>query len=161
MFRRCRRGQTVLALALSLAATLSACSRRDSTPAPAAETPSSVENTQDAEPADVLKASATAAGVRTKYAAYFDNGQLTRITETREPAGNGEYVFYGARLTQYKGAALDSPANIELTFDLHSGVAGNAAALADGEISAIRNRAELLRSLALSRRSTLSHTSRQ
>lgn len=110
----------------------------------------------------MLKASATAAGVRTKYAAYFEDGQLTRIAEAREPAGNGEYFFHGARLRQYKGAALDSPTNIELTFDLQSGVAarsGNAAAIPDSEIGAIRNRAELLRSLALSRRSTLSHTS--
>lgn len=160
-----RHPQTTLIASLSLIALLSACSERHPHPPPPAalQTAQPVEN-GNAESRDELRATATVAGVGAQYTAHFDDGQLDRIVENREPAGNGEYVFHGARLTKYQGIALNSPAHVELTFDMQSGVTsrgGDLAALTDAEIGAIRNRAELLRSLALARRSTQSHTAEQ
>lgn len=160
MFRDCRHRQTVLVSSLALIALLSACSERHPQPPPAMQ----ATEHETAESPDAMRVTVTAAGIRTRYAAYFNDDRLERIVESREPAGDGEYVFYGARLMQYKGAALNSPAQIELTFDMQSGIAtrsGNIDALSDAEIGAIRNRAELLRSLALARRSTQSHTAGQ
>jgi len=159
MFRGCRHRQTALVASLGLIALLSACSERHPPP-PATQ---ATEN-ENAESPDAIHATVTAAGIRTQYTAYFDDGQLARIVESREPAGDGEYVFYGARLTQYKGTALNSPAHVELAFDMQSGVTkrgGDLTALTDAEIGAIRNRSELLRSLALARRSTRSHVAEQ
>lgn len=165
MFRDCRPRQTALISSLGLIALLSACSERPPQPPPPTAPPATqIAENKNSESPDAVRATVTAAGVRTQYTAYFDNGQLDRIVENREPRGDGEYVFHGARLAQYKGAALSSPAHIELTFDMQSGVAtrgGDLAALTDAQIGAIRNRAELLRSLALARRSTQSHTAEQ
>lgn len=165
MFRGCRHRQTALISSLGLIALLSACSQRHSqTPPPAALPATQAAENKNTESPNTLRATVTAAGIPTQYTAYFDSGQLDRIVESREPVGDGEYVFHGARLTQYQGAALSSPSHIELTFDMQSGVAtrgGDLAALTDAEIGAIRNRAELLRSLALARRSTQSHAAEQ
>lgn len=156
-------------LALIAAITLSSCSERSS-PAPAAQANAATEAATApdlaADPQDTVKASAAPGGVPTAYVAYFDAGQLKRITETRKPEGadtaNGEYVFYGARLTQYRGASLNSGASIELNFDMQGALtSANTSAgdpLGDEEVGAIRNRAQLLRSAALARRSTQSHT---
>jgi len=165
MFRdRCHR-QTALIWSLGLIALLSACSERSPQPPPPTAPPATqADEDKNSESPDAVRATATTAGVRTQYTAYFDNGQLDRIVESREPIGDGEYVFHGARLTQYKGTALNSPTHIELTFDMQSGVAtrgGDLVALTDAEIGAIRNRAELLRSLALARRQTQSHAAEQ
>ncbi len=119
---------------------------------------------ESAQVPDAVRVTVTVGGIRTSYAAHFNDDQLERITESREPAGDGEYVFHGARLMQYEGAALSSPAHIELTFDMQNGVAargGDLSALNEAEIGAIRNRADLLRSLALTRRSTQSHVAQQ
>jgi len=164
MFRGCRHRQTALVAGLGLIALLPACSERHSQPPPPAAPATQAAENQKAESPDVVRATVTAAGIRAQYTAYFDDDQLDRIVESREPTGDGEYVFYGARLTQYKGAALNSPAHIELTFDMQSGVtkrSSDPTALTDMEIGAIRNRAELLRSLALARRSTRSHVAEQ
>lgn len=124
---------------------------------------SAVTDSTDAQ--DALKASASLGGIPAKYVAHFEAGQLTRITETRESAAagaaNGEYVFYGARLTQYRGAALNSNSNIELNFDMQGGLTSSNTSAgtnsSDEEARAIRNRAQLLRSVALARRSTVEH----
>ena len=109
-------------LALIATVTLSSCTERPSS-APPPQSNATTEAATTPDPAvDTVKAHASPGGVPTEYVAYFDAGQLQRISETRQPEGagaaKGEYVFYGARLTQYRGTALNSGASIELSFDL-------------------------------------------
>lgn len=152
------------ALALICLTVINGCSQRQP-PQPAAA--SSQESLPDSatDPQDVVKAEASPGGVPTTYAAYFEAGQLKRITEIRNPGAagyaHGEYVFYGARLVQYRGAALTGGANMELNFDMQGGLtssnAGAGSTIGNEETGAIRNRAHTLRSMALARRSTQSH----
>lgn len=109
---------------------------------------------------DALHVESSVAGVSTSYSVYFDGAQLQRIAEARKPAGTGDYRFHGARLTQYTGTALHSAANIELRFDLQGALITKqqAASVNESEIAEIRNRAQLLRSMALARRATQAHT---
>jgi len=107
-----------------------------------------------------VRAQVNAAGIPTNYAAYFDKDHVQRIGELRkEGSREGEYVFDGARLVQYKGAALGSDATIELTFDMRGALTASVGGADEKEISAIRTRAQLLRSLALARRSSMNHGS--
>lgn len=157
-------------LALIAAVTLSSCTEQPSpTAAPVPPQATSTEAAATAGPAtdprDTVKANASPGGVPTAYVAYFDAEQLQRIAETRKTGGagtaRGEYFFYGARLTQYRGAALNDGSSIELNFDVQGALAasnpGAGKAISDEEVAAIRNRAQLLRSLALARRATQSH----
>ena len=109
---------------------------------------------------DTLRAETKAGGVETSYSAHFDGTHLKRISEVRTPSGGskkqGDYEFNGARLTRYKGAGLLSDAEMELTFDLQGALIESQGAN-DAEVSAIRERASLLRSLALTKRTTQSH----
>ncbi len=110
--------------------------------------------------ADTLRAEVKAGGIDTSYVAHFDGTQIKRISEVRKAgAGNaakGEYEFNGARLMRYQGAALLGAQDIELTFDMQGALVSSGGA-DDAEVSAIRNRASLLRSLALTKRTTQSH----
>lgn len=175
--RRTTPGRAILALIAAI--TLSSCTEQPSpAAAPVARPTVNTEAAAAADPAtdprDTVKANASPGGVPTAYVAYFDAGQLQRITETRKPQGikpqgadaaKGEYVFYGARLTQYRGAALNDGSSggsgIELKFDMQGALtASNPGAgdpISDEEVGAIRNRAQLLRSVALARRATQSH----
>lgn len=152
-------------LALIASVTLSGCTEHPSSaPTPPSNADTAGATTPDPA-ADTVKANASPGGVPTAYVAYFDAGQLQRITETRQPEGagaaRGEYVFYGARLMRYRGAALHNGASIELNFDtqgvLTSSNTNASTPIGDEEVGTIRNRAQLLRSVALARRSTQSH----
>lgn len=161
-------GRAILALVAAI--TLSSCTEQPSPAAapvthPTANTEGAATTDVATDPRDTVKANASPGGVPTAYVAYFDAGQLQRITETRKPqdagAAQGEYVFYGARLTKYRGAALNGGSGIELNFDMQGALtASNPGAgdpISDEEVGAIRNRAQLLRSVALARRATQSH----
>lgn len=146
--------------ALAAIATLSACSER---PAPQPETSSSQPAAELApdqdESQEIVTAEAVAAGVPTTYRAYFKDGQLQHILETRKPDASAKYVFYGARLTQYTGTALGSARNLDVKFDMQGAPLASGTANPDAdELAAIRNRAQLLRSLAQARRSAQMHT---
>lgn len=138
-----------------------ACSDRQSTPVSnAANETAEQEGTSQ----DVIKAALPMGNVAATYRASFEAGQLKRIAEERKPQGaaalRGNYVFYGARLIEYSGAALQSDATLELHFDMQGGLmsaAGSAGKPDEAELSAIRNRAQLLRSHALARKSTRAH----
>ena len=112
------------------------------------------------DPANTLRAEVEAGGMDTAYTAHFDGAQLRRIDEVRRlDAGRttkGTYEFNGARLIQYRGDALRDVASIELRFDMQ-GVLLEAQGANETEVAAIRDRASLLRSLALTRRTTRSH----
>ena len=83
-----------------------------------------------------------------------------RIAEQRGDSRNGEYEFRGARLLHYSGSGLSNAEPIELRFDLQGAL--ELAKSASGtvppeEISAIRERAQLLRSHALAQKNNHDH----
>lgn len=160
MFSTCRGLQTGLILLA-----LGACSKE---PAPAASTPppntplvavlpaahSAAANSR------TVSSRIVATGVAATYEATFEEGERLRIAEQRADSRSGEYEFRGARLLHYSGGGLSSPAAIELDFDLHGAVTlSNAGAgpVPDAEISAVRERAQLLRSHALAQQTTRDH----
>lgn len=111
---------------------------------------------------NVMQADTTAGGIATRYAARFENGQLQQIAEIRRPDGGSAakavYDFYGARLVQYQGTALGLALEIELRFDRQGALVSSSSEKIEGsEIAAIRDRAQLLRNLALAKRSTQQH----
>ena len=155
MFSTCRSLQTGLILLA-----LRACSKE---PAPPQITPlaPAVTPTQ-ASSAHVRKLSSrvTAAGIAATYDATFEAGERLRIAEQRADSRNGEYEFRGARLLHYSGGGLSSPTPIELRFDLQGALQlakSASGTVAPEEISAIRERAQLLRSHALAQKSTQDH----
>ncbi len=100
-------------------------------------------------------------GIAASYRATFSDGQIKSLEETREPtAQTGAYEFLGARLMKYQGAALRSAERIELQFDQQGKIlvnrAGDKAASAE-EISAIRDRAQSLRSHAVAHHDVRGH----
>ena len=69
----------------------------------------------------IVTADGAVGGMRTGYAARFEQDQLTRIVEIRGDGSdevNGDYVFRGARLLQYNGAILNRTGTIALSFDI-------------------------------------------
>jgi hypothetical protein len=154
MFSTCRSLQTGLILLA-----LGACSKQF-TPPPSA--PLVTAPTEVAAPATALKVSSqlNAAGIAAAYDATFEEREQMRIAEQRADARNGEYEFRGARLLHYSGSGLSSAEPIELRFNLQGALelakSGNGTVPPE-EISAIRERAQLLRSHALAQKSTQDH----
>ena len=143
---------------------LAGCSERHATPAASTADESATQPApmlEEDTSQDVIEAALPMGNVAATYRASFEEGQLKRIAEERKPQGatarRGKYVFYGARLIEYSGAALQSDATLELRFDMQGGLMSTADKPDDAELSAIRNRAQLLRSHALARRSTRGH----
>jgi len=163
MFSTCRKQQTATSsmidsarrisslVGLIVLAAIGGCSRQ---PTPAPEEPWISEG-------QVLRAESQAGGIDTSYAAYFDEDQLTRIIEKRRTprASQAEYKFTGARLIAYRGDAITAEqSDVDLSFDMKGAVTHVSKNVDAQEIAAIRNRAQLLRSLALARRSTMQHS---
>ncbi|MET0533727.1 MAG: hypothetical protein ABW171_05835 [Steroidobacter sp.] len=135
--------------------TLVACSKESSPPAAAPSTPLVEQGAADAEPARIeeFRGKFSPGGIEANYVATFSDGRIEKMQETRQPdAGIGAYEFRGARLMKYRGAALKSAASIELEFDQQGKVlvarAGDTEVSMD-EITAIRDRAQSLRSHAV------------
>jgi hypothetical protein len=100
-------------------------------------------------------------GIAASYRATFSDGQIRSLEETREPGTlKGVYEFQGARLMKYQGAALSSAEKIELEFDQRGKVlvsrAGDKEVSAE-ETSAIRDRAQALRSHAVAQHDLRGH----
>lgn len=155
MFRTCRSLQTGLILLA-----LSACSKE---PAPPHVTPlaPAVTPANDAS-ANARKVSSqiTAAGIAATYDATFEKGERLRIAEQRADSRNAEYEFRGARLLHYSGGGLSSADPIELRFDLQGKLElakARSGTVPPEEISAIRERAQLLRSHALAQKINHDH----
>jgi hypothetical protein len=160
MFSTCRSLQTGLILLA-----LGACSKE---PAPAphaplvAAAPQAHDATADATApvSETLTSAITAAGVAATYEATFAAGQLLRIAEQRPDARSGEYEFRGARLLHYSGSGLSTADPVELRFDLQGVLTlskAGAGAVPAEQVSAIRERAQLLRSHALAQKTTRDH----
>ncbi|MBB6094572.1 hypothetical protein HNQ60_003459 [Povalibacter uvarum] len=150
MFSLCRHAPTFIALLIALA-TFAGCSK----PAP--------QRTDDwsLQTGEVVKAHAEIGGIATRYEARFDKeGALTSIIETRTPDARelaGAYTFKGARLLEYKGPTIDGAKDAALTFNLQGALTAGGEGLSPEEIAAVTNRAQLLRSLALTRKTSQGH----
>jgi hypothetical protein len=155
MFSTCRGLQTGLILLA-----LGACSKEPAPPQSAPLAPLVMQTNDAAADARTLSSSITAAGVAATYDATFEDGERLRIAERRADSRNGEYEFRGARLLHYSGGGLSSPDAIELRFSLQGALElakGAAGTIPAEEISAIRERAQLLRSHALAQKTNHDH----
>jgi hypothetical protein len=159
MFSTCRSLQTGLILLA-----LSACSQEPRPPPqPTPSTPLVAATAQAHEAtgdARSLSSHINAAGIPATYEATFGAQQQLRISEQRPDSRNGHYEFRGARLLHYSGSGLSSPDPIELRFDLQGVLTlskAGAGAVPAEEVSAIRERAQLLRSHALAQETTRDH----
>lgn len=134
---------------------VAACSKQSETPQPSAATPLVEQSAADPHPGRIeeLHGKFAPGGIAATYRATFSDGQIKSLEETRE--GNAEsaaYEFLGARLMKYRGAALSSADLIELEFDERGKVLVSRAGdkeVNPEEISAIRDRAQSLRSHAV------------
>ncbi|HKQ16437.1 MAG TPA: hypothetical protein VJT80_23675 [Steroidobacteraceae bacterium] len=155
MFRTCRSLQTGLILLA-----LGACSKE---PAPPPSTPLAPAITPTKTATSNAHASSghiNAAGIAAKYDATFGDAEQLRIVEQRADSRSGEYEFRGARLLHYSGSGLSSAEPIELRFNLQGAVElaqSGAGTVSPQEISAIRERAQLLRSHAVAQKTGHDH----
>jgi hypothetical protein len=161
MFSICRSNQTRGGLACLGVILLGmvACSREQET----AQTGPMVAAQSAAQEGDVLESAITTGGMQATYRATFQDDQLRHIGETRASNGGGEYEFQGARLMSYAGGPLSGAGPIEIQFNLQGGVTMSRAPsgeVSPEEITAIRTRAQLLRSHALAQRATRTHQTR-
>ncbi|HEV8330800.1 MAG TPA: hypothetical protein VGQ22_05245 [Steroidobacteraceae bacterium] len=155
MFSTCRSLQTGLILLV-----LSACSKEAPAPTPGTPLVAAPQTQGTPAPADTLSSHINAAGIAATYAATFGTEQQVRIVEQRADSRNGEYEFRGARLLHYSGNGLSSADPIELRFDLQGVLTlskAGAGAVPAEEVSAIRERAQLLRSHALAQKTSRDH----
>jgi hypothetical protein len=141
---------------------VAACSKESATPA-ASTTPLVEQSAADPQPVRIEEFHGKFApgGIAASYRATFSDGQIKSLEETREPSAQpGAYEFHGARLMKYQGAALGSAEKIELQFDERGkvlvGRAGDKEVTPE-EISAIRDRAQSLRSHAVANREVRGH----
>jgi hypothetical protein len=151
-------------LAITIAASLlaSACSKEPA-PSPTPSTPLVEQRAADPlqKPTEEFRGSFAPGGIAATYRARFSEGKIQSLEETRKAsAQTGTYEFLGARLMKYHGAALNSNDMIELEFDEQGKVrkarAGDNDVSAE-EITAIRDRAQSLRSHAVSQYAVKGH----
>lgn len=142
---------------------LAAACSKEPKPAIAPSTPLVEQNAADPAPgsADEFHGSFAPGGIAATYSAKFNEGKIQSLEETRQATSQtATYEFLGARLMKYSGAALNSSDNIELEFDQQGKVlqasAGDKDVSAE-EIAAIRDRAQSLRSHAVSRYAVKKH----
>lgn len=157
MFSTCRTLQTGLILLA-----LGACSKEPAPPQSASLAPA-IAQTNDATAtahARTFSGRINAAGIEATYEATFEEGERVRIAEQRADSRKGEYQLRGARLLHYSGSGLSSADAIELRFNLQGALElakSDSGTVPPEEISAIRERARLLRSHALAQQTTRDH----
>lgn len=141
---------------------VSACSKE---PAPARAPAAPLVEQSAADPTAVrieeLHGKFAPGGIAASYRATFSDGHIKTLEETRGASAQiGAYEFRGARLMKYRGAAVGSDMNIELQFDVHGKVlvarAGDKEVSTE-EITAIRDRAQSLRSHAVAQHDVRGH----
>ena len=156
MFSTCRGLQTGLILLA-----LGACSKESATTQSAPLTPAIAPTTDAAANSRTLRGRINSAGIAATYEATFAEEERVRIAEQRADSRQGEYELRGARLLHYSGNGLSSADDIELRFSLQGVLelakSGSGGTVSQEEISAIRERAQLLRSHALAQKTTRDH----
>lgn len=142
---------------------LAAGCSKEPTPASAPSPPLVERSAADPVPASTeeFRGSSAPGGIAATYRARFKEGKIQSLEETRQATSQtGTYEFLGARLMLYRGAALNSNDSIELQFDEQGKVlqarAGDKSVSAE-EITAIRDRAQSLRSHAVSQYGVKGH----
>jgi hypothetical protein len=145
--------------ALLLTLAIAGCSKR-----PTANTEPLVTAPAATDDASTIRASIALNGMQAKYIAHLKNARIASIDEERSTqegrSAHGTYSFYEARLVKYSGEGFKSLGHEQVEFDLRGAVKQ---AQSDGgtpsteEIGAIRNRAELLRSHALTQQAVQAH----
>lgn len=142
---------------------LSAGCSKESTPIATPSTPLVEQRAADPvqKPSDEFRGSFAPGGIAATYRAKFSEGKIQSLEETRKAsAQSGTYEFLGARLMKYHGAALNSNDMLELEFDEQGKTvkakAGEKDASAE-QITAIRDRAQSLRSHAVSQYNVKGH----
>nr|WP_298718857.1 hypothetical protein [uncultured Steroidobacter sp.] len=138
------------------------CSKQPESSAPPSQ-PLVELSAADPQPAATqqFRSSFAPGGIAATYRAEFKEGKIQSLEETRGAnSQTGSYEFLGARLMKYRGAALSSNDSIELQFDEQGKVlqarAGDRSVSAE-EITAIRDRAQSLRSHAVSQYAVKGH----
>jgi hypothetical protein len=156
MFSTCRSLQTGLILLA-----LGACSKEPAAPPSTPLTPAITQTDDVAANASTLSGHINVAGIAANYEATFAAEERMRIAEQRADSRKGEYDLRGARLLRYSGGGLTSANAIELRFSLQGVLelakSSNGGEVSQEEISAIRQRAQLLRSHALAQKTTRDH----
>jgi hypothetical protein len=156
MFSTCRSLQTGLILLA-----LGACSKEPTEPQRASPTPAITQTNDVAANARTFSGHINAAGIEATYEAAFEEEERMHISELRADSRKGEYELRGARLLHYSGGGLTNTDAIELRFSLQGVLelakAANGGAVSQEEISAIRERAQILRSHALAQKTTRDH----
>lgn len=138
-----------------------ACSKEQ--PAPSPSTPLVERRAADPAPTatEEFRSSFAPGGIDAKYRATFSEGQIQSLEETRKATSQTAlYEFRGARLMKYRGAGLTSNDEIELEFDLRGKVLTARAGdkeVDPEEITAIRDRAQSLRSHAVAQHAVQGH----
>lgn len=155
MFSTCRGLQTGLILLA-----LGACSKEPA-PQPSTPTPALPQASEAAANGPTIGGHINAAGLEATYEATFAADEHVRISELRADSRKGVYELRGARLLRYSGAALTSADEIELRFSLQGVLelakSGSGRTVSQEEISAVRERVQLLRSHALAQKTTRDH----
>lgn len=141
------------------------CSKEAAAPAAAVSNPTPlVERGAVDSPAthsEELRSSFAPGGIAATYRATFSGDQIKALHETRTAEQRqGDYEFLGARLMKYSGAALGSANILQLEFNERGKVLvarAGADTASDEEITAIRDRAQSLRSHAVAQRAVRGH----
>lgn len=146
--------------AISMLILIAACSKEP--PAPSPTTPLVEQRAADVAPApNEFRGSFAPGGIAATYRAVFNDGKIQSLEETRTATSQvGTYEFLGARLMKYRGAALGSNDTIELEFDQQGKVLSARAGdreVSKEEITAIRDRAQSLRSHAVAQHDVQGH----
>jgi hypothetical protein len=153
--QRAQRLSAIIATLLLVAG----CSKQP--PATAAQPGTPLVEQSAADAPDEFHGSFAPGGVAATYRATFSDGKIQRLIETRTATSQtGTYEFLGARLMKYRGAALDSNGTVELELDQQGKVLVARAGdkdLSAAEISAIRDRAQSLRSHAVAQHDVRGH----
>lgn len=155
-----RSGALCLAMVITASLLASGCSKE---PTPTATTPLVEQRAADPvrKPTEEFRSSFAPGGIAATYRATFSEGKIQSLEETRKTSSRiGTYEFHGARLMRYHGAALNSDDTLELEFDEQGKIlkarAGEKNVSAE-EITAIRDRAQSLRSHAVSQHAVKGH----
>jgi hypothetical protein len=150
-------------LLLIATSVLAAGCSKESPPATSPSTPLVEQRAADPvqKPGQEFRGSFAPGGIAATYRAKFSEGKIQSLEETRTASSHSAtYEFLGARLMKYHGAALDSDDTIELEFDQQGKVlkarAGDKDVSAEA-ITAIRDRAQSLRSHAVSQYAVKGH----
>jgi hypothetical protein len=155
--------QSTSRIALILTTMLAAGCAKESPPPATPSTPLVEQRAADPVQKDVeeIHGSFAPGGIAATYRARFNEGKIQSLQETRKASSQtATYEFLGARLMKYRGPALNSNDMLELEFDeqgrmLKAKAGDKDASLED--ITAIRDRAQSLRSHAVSQYGVKAH----